>query len=150
MSSAKIVVLSLKEIIRVFLFVLCGLFVILLIVFMFLPKNDEASTSDGFGIREANGSYKNGEYISQIPLSKGLSYVKVTIDDNNIVDVSLYNEDEKAKSFYPLLDTVCGEINEEVHASNSIVIETDYNNQFTTHVLTSAINSALVDADNAK
>lgn len=150
MSSAKIVVLSLKEIIRVFLFVLFGLFVVLLLVFMFVPKNDETSSNDGFGVVENNGAYKNGEYVSQIPLSKGQSFVKVTIDDNNIINVSLYDEDEKAKSFYPLLDTVCEKINEEVQANNSILIETDYNNQFTTLVLTSAINNALVDASSTK
>lgn len=146
MSSAKIVVLSLKEILRVLLFVVCGLFIIILLVFFILPKDDEDVYNDTSASEV--GVYKNGEYVSRIDISKGLSSVKVTVEDNNIVDISIYEKDDLAKSFYPLLDPVCEDINDKVLLDNTIDIETDYNNQFTTLVLQNAINNALSEATN--
>lgn len=153
MSSAKIVVLSLKEIIRVALFAICGILVLILIIYMFMPKdsvatmNDEIkSTTEEGGADTARIPYKNGEYVSQIPLSKGESYVKVIVEDENIVNVSITDNDVTSKSFYPLLDTVCNQINDEVCLTNSLDIQTDYSNEFTNLVLRSAIDDALVMA----
>ncbi len=192
MSSAKIVVLSLKEIIRVALFVIFILFVVILLSMFFFPKSESTSsdnTIEAQAVTEqqagtesqviteqpvttdqqvatepqtstemqavteeqpvqtsSNVGLKDGEFTSRIDIDKGNSYVKVTVANENIANVEIVEQDELAKSFYPLLETVCNDINEKVSTENSIEIETDYYNQCTTAVLTDAINNALASA----
>ncbi len=160
MSSAKIIVLSLKEIIRVALFVVFGIFALVIIAFLFVPNDDDVSTeteyqyemdNEELGVNTETGSsanYKNGEYISQIPLDKGQSYVQVSVKDDAVTDIKIINQDELATSFYPLLQPICQQINEKLLTENTIGIETDYNNQYTTYVITQAINDALNNAVN--
>lgn len=144
MSSAKIVVFSLKEIIRVILFVICGIFILVLLTFLFMPHSEETSTTEGS--YQTGVMYKDGQYVSEIDIDKGQSFVQVSINDNNITDVQIVDQDDMATSFYPLLNPVCQEMNTNLLTENSIQIETDYNNQFTTYVLTNAINEALETA----
>ncbi len=141
MSSAKIVVLSLKEIIRVALIVLFGIFVIVCLSFIFFP--DDTAQTNASGI-----SYKNGEYTAQIDIDKGQSFVQVTIDNHVIADVQIVDQDETASTFYPLFAPICQAINEKLVTDNTINIETDYYNQFTTKAITDAIGEALQTAQN--
>lgn len=156
MSSAKIVVLSLKEIIRVLLFVICGIFVCVLIAFLLLPDKASVTSNDtqlnpleqvqnsGYSLE----NIKDGDYIAQINIDKGQSFVQVSVDDNSIVNVAIVDQDDVAMSFYPLLETVCNDMNTKLATENSIVIETDYYNQYTTQAINEAITTALVSAQN--
>ncbi len=156
MSSAKIVVLSLKEIIRVALFVVCGIFICILIAFLLLPeKTTDTSYDTQLEQLEqvANSDYslqdiKNGDYIAQINIDKGQSFVQVSVMDSSITNVQIVDQDETASSFYPLLETVCDDINKKLVSDNSIEIETDYYNQYTAAALNDAITTALLSANN--
>ncbi len=139
MSSAKIVVLSLKEIIRVALILLFGLFVIIFLSFMLFP-NDSAQTST------TATTYKDGSYVAQIDIDKGQAFVQVTIDDQSITDVQIVDQDETATTFYPLFAPICEAINDKLATENTMSIETDYYNQFTTKAITNAIDDALQTA----
>ncbi len=135
MSSAKIVVLSLKEIIRYALIVIVCVSIAVFLLLFFLP-NGEKSALEPAG-------YKDGEYVAKIDIDKGQSFVKVTIEDSSIANIQIVDQDEMAQSFYPLLEPVCSTINNKVITENTIQIDTDYYNQFTTMAVTNAINDAL-------
>ncbi len=138
MSSAKIVVLSLKEILRYALIVVVCVFIAIFLLLFFLPKSDNLSTTQT--------GYKDGEYIAKIDIDKGESFVKITVSENSLTNVEIVNQNDTAKSFYPLLEPVCANINNKLLTENSIIIETDYYNQFTTLAVTNAINDALTTA----
>ena len=63
MSKTKIVVLHMKEIIYTAIFVGLGILLILLLVFMFLPKNTDSTSDNDAPI------YKAGVYTSQMTLN---------------------------------------------------------------------------------
>lgn len=97
MSKTKIVVLHMKEIIYTLIFVGLGILLILLLVFMFVPKNDAAS-DDGSPI------YNPGVYTSQMSLGNATLNLEVVVDTDHINSIRFVNLDDSVTTMYPLVE----------------------------------------------
>lgn len=143
-SKTKIIVLHLKELIYTAIFAVLGILLIILLIFMFLPK-DEA---DG-GLMEAT-AYIPGVYTSTITLNNSAVDVEVTVDSDNINSIRLVNLDEAVSAMYPLIEPSFQDIISQIYQNQSlegITYATD--SRFTSMVIVNAIESALQKASSA-
>lgn len=140
-SKTKIVVLHMKELIYTVVFVVLGILLVLLLVYMFLPdKKDDAA--------KETMKYVAGVYTSSITFNDSTIDVEVVVDANHINSISLKNLDETVSTMYPLMEPALESISEQVCASQStdnITFADD--NQYTSMVLLNAIKDALKKAE---
>ena len=140
-SKTKIVVLHMKELIYTVVFVVLGILLVLLLVYMFLPdKKDDAA--------QETMKYVAGVYTSSITFNDSTIDVEVVVDENHINSISLKNLDETVSTMYPLMEPALESISEQVCASQStdnITYADD--NQYTSMVLLNAVKEALAKAE---
>ena len=84
-----------KEMIYTLIFAGLGILLILLLIFMFLPKQSE-KTSETM-------KYVAGVYTSTIQFNDNTIDVQVVVDESKIQSVSLVNLDETVATMYPLI-----------------------------------------------
>ena len=97
-SKTKIVVLHMKEVIYTGIFVVLGILLILLLIFMFLPGkggNKEAAAP--------TSKYVAGVYSSSIKLNDNAIDVEVVVDEDHINSIELKNLSETVTTMYPLI-----------------------------------------------
>ena len=82
-SRTKIVVLHMKEIIYTAVFAALAVLLIVLLMFMFLPKNKEARTNEE--------KYMPGVYTSTVTLNNTALEVEVTVDEAHINSIRFSN-----------------------------------------------------------
>ncbi len=139
-SKTKIVVLHMKELIYTVVFVVLGILLVLLLVYMFLPgKKDDAKETM---------KYVAGVYTSSITFNDNTVDVEVVVDENHINSISLKNLNETVATMYPLMEPALEQISEQVCAAQSTdnITYAD-ENQYTSMVLLNAINEALSKAE---
>ena len=139
-SRTKIVVLHMKELIYTVVFVVLGIVLVLLLVFMFLPdKKDETKETM---------KYVAGVYTSSIIFNDNTIDVQVVVDENNINSIKLVNLDETVTTMYPLMEPALKNLTDQIYETQSTANLT-YNddNQYTSMVLLNAINDALAKAE---
>ncbi len=140
-SKTKIVVLHMKELIYTVVFVVLGILLVLLLVYMFLPDKKDDATKETM-------KYVAGVYTSSITFNDSTIDVEVVVDANHINSISLKNLDETVSTMYPLMEPALESISEQVCASQStdnITFADD--NQYTSMVLLNAIKDALKKAE---
>lgn len=113
MSKTKIVVIQLKEIVYTAIFVGLGILLILLLVFMFLPKNKDNASSQA--------QYTPGVYTNQISLGETSLNVEVVVDENHINSVSVSNLTDSITTMFPLVEPALEEISNQL--ANNIALE---------------------------
>ena len=139
-SKTKIVVLRAKELIYTGIFLVLGIILILVLIFIFfLGKTEETMAPVS--------NYIPGVYTSSITLGSSSLNVEVTVDKQHVTKVSLSNLDESIETMYPLLEPAISEINDKLQTISSIE-ELDFtsDNQYTHTILTQAIKNALEKA----
>ena len=94
-SKTKIVVLHMKEIIYTTVFVILGILLILLLVFMFAPWGKKDSVTEQ--------KYTPGVYTSSLTLNSTALEVEVTVDESHINSIRFANLDETITTMYPLI-----------------------------------------------
>ena len=94
-SKTKIVVLHMKEIIYTAVFAILAIVFILLLLFMFLPKNKEAAATES--------KYIPGTYTSTVSLNNTALEVEVSVDESHINSIRFSNLDESVAAMYPLV-----------------------------------------------
>ena len=99
-SKTKIVVLRMKEVIYTGIFIGLALLLLILCFIMFRPAKKEASTSSGLYIP---GLYIPGLYSASLTLGNEQVNVEVTVDSDQILDVSLVHLNEAVSTMYPLM-----------------------------------------------
>ncbi len=122
MSKTKIVVLHMKEIIYTAIFVGLGILLILLLVFMFLPKNTDSTSDNDAPI------YKAGVYTSQMTLNNATLNLEVVVDQDHINSVRFVNLDQDVSTMYPLVQPALEEIADQLYSDvpvDDIVIGDD-------------------------
>lgn len=134
MKGTKIMVFSLKDIIKSTLLFVTGLIIILFIIFMVIPKDKDDSPTV---------KYIPGDYTSQVYLNDSYANVVVTVSDTAILDITLVNLSDTQEVFYPLLKPTLNNIATQVIQSQSTEIETDFSSVETTKILLSALDDAL-------
>ena len=140
-AKTRIVVLHMKEVIYTAIFVGLGIVLVILLLFMFLPKKQK-------GDAEPTMQYTAGVYTSSGSQSAD---VQVIVDENRIQSISLVSLDETVATMYPLMEPALENVSEQVikqQSTEGITYRTD--NQYTSIVLLNAIENALAKAEVAE
>lgn len=137
-SKTKIVVLHMKELIYTAIFVVLGILLILLLVFMFLPDKNKKNEA------KETMQYVSGVYNSSIKFNDNAIDVEVVVDDNRITSISLVNLDETVAAMYPLMQPAMDNISQQIYEKQSLdQITYPEENQYTATVLLTAVRKAL-------
>lgn len=138
-SKTKIIVLHMKEIIYTAIFAVLTIILILLLVFMFLPKSKSVSSEET--------KYVPGVYTSTVTLNNTALEVEVTVDESHINSIRFSNLDETVAAMYPLIQPAIEEIAEQVYEKQSLEnIEYSQDNPYTSQIIINAIDDALKKA----
>lgn len=142
-SKTKIVVLHMKEIIYTVLFVVLGILLILLLVFMFSPKDQKTSSTPS--------KYQPGVYTSTVTLNNTEFEIEVSVDSSHINSIRCSNLDDTVATMYPLFQPTVEQIAEQVIKSQSVEnIAYSKENTYTSQVIMDAIEDALSKAESKK
>ena len=142
-SKTKIVVLHMKEIIYTAVFAALAIILILLLVFMFLPKNKESKTNEE--------KYMPGVYTSTVTLNNTALEVEVTVDERHINSIRFSNLDESVTTMFPLIQPTIEDIAEQVYDSQSLDnIQLSEDSPYTSQIIVNAIDEALKKAETTK
>lgn len=142
-SRTKIVVLHMKEIIYTVVFATLAILLIVLLMFMFLPKNKEARINEE--------KYMPGVYTSTVTLNNTALEVEVTVDESHINSIRFSNLDETVATMFPLIQPAIEDIAEQVYEHQSLEnIQYSEDNPYTSQVIINAIEEALKKAETTK
>ena len=137
-SKTKIVVLRMKELIYTGIFVALGILLILLLVYMFAPK-DQKSTADA--------AYTPGVYTSSITLGGSAVDVAVTVSENRIEAIAFHNLSEAVETMYPLMQPALDKLAEQICETQSLEgLDYSEETQYTSQVILGAVERALEKA----
>lgn len=140
-AKTKIVVLHMKELIYTAIFVGLGILLIILLLFMFLPKEEEGESVPTMH------HYVAGVYSSSIMFNDNTVDVQVIVDENRINSISLVNLDDTVTTMYPLMEPAVESISKQVIEKQSTEgITYNSENQYTSIVILNAIENALSKA----
>lgn len=140
-ANTKIFVFKAKELIYTGIFLVLGILFLVLLIFMFLPKQEQNSN------REPVMEYLPGVYTSSIHLGGSSVDVKVTIADDKVTSISLSNLSEETAAMYPLLQSTVDDINKQLETAASIEELTfDSDSQYTNTLLKQAMQNAISKA----
>lgn len=140
-SKTKIVVIHLKELIYTTLFVVLGILLVLLLIFMFLPGNNDTPEAS------SAATYVPGVYTASIQLNDNAIDVEVVVDADHINSIRLVNLDETVTTMYPLVEPTLEELATQIYENQSLDNLTySEENQYTSYVLKNAIQNALSKA----
>ncbi|MBD5089199.1 MAG: hypothetical protein HDT30_10395 [Clostridiales bacterium] len=141
MSKTKIVVIQRKELIYTGIFLVLGIFLIVLLIFM-LHKDEDGDSSPV-------AEYTPGVYTSQLSLNDTLLNIEVVVDSNHINGVTFSNIDDSVSAMYPLLEPTLANIENQLCnnvAIDQIVLEEE--SKYTQQLLLNAIEETLEKAKN--
>lgn len=145
-SKTKIVVLHVKELIYTGIFAVLGILFIVLLIIMFLPKNEDAAAVSNMTQMSTN-SYIPGVYTTSLILNDNIVEIEVTVDENNINSIRLVNLDEAITTMYPLIQPSFEDLAQQIITNQSIEnITYPDDSKYTSMVLLNAINSSLEKA----
>ena len=132
-----------KEIIYTAVFAALAVILIVLLLFMFLPKNR------GTSIHEEK--YMPGVYTSTVTLNNTALEVEVTVDESRINSIRFSNLDETVATMFPLIQPAIEDIAEQVYDNQSLEnIQYSESNPYTSQVIINAIEEALKKAETTK
>ena len=132
-----------KEIIYTAVFAALAIILILLLVFMFLPKNKESKTNEE--------KYMPGVYTSTVTLNNTALEVEVTVDESRINSIRFSNLDESVTTMFPLIQPTIEDIAEQVYDSQSLDnIQLSEDSPYTSQIIVNAIDEALKKAETTK
>ena len=139
-SKTKIVVLHVQGLIYTGIFVVLGIWFVVLLIVVFLPDKKENQETMAPGVTEETVKYVPGVYTTSLILNGNVVEIEVTVDEYNINSVRLKNLDDAVTTMYPLLepafDNLATQIVENQSLSNLTFPE---ENQYTSMVLEEAI-----------
>ena len=139
-SKTKIVVLHMKEVIYTTIFIILGIVLIFLLVYMFSPPRHAKTDSE-------QPKYKAGVYTSSIQFEGQSLDVQVVVDENHINSVSFVNLNDTVTTMYPLMQSSMDSISEQICKTQSVDnISYSDENQYTASMLLNAVENALEKA----
>ncbi len=139
-AKTQIIVLHMKEVIYTIIFAGLSILLILLLLYMFLPKKGDTDSTETM-------NYTAGVYTSSILFQNSALDVQVIVDETNIQSISLVNLDESVAAMYPLVEPALEELTTQILEKQSLEnISYSTNNQYTSIMLLQAIEAALEKA----
>ena len=100
-----------KEMIYTLIFAGLGILLILLLIFMFLPRQKDKTAE--------TMKYVAGVYTSTIQFNDSTIDVQVVVDEDQINSVSLVNLDETVATMYPLMEPAVEKLADQIVAKQS-------------------------------
>lgn len=152
-SKTKIVVLHMKEIIYTGIFLVLGILLIIFLIILFIPGNNE-DTSSPVNADEQNSDpeltvdstslYIPGIYNTEILLNDQAINVEVIVDHNGISSINLVNISTAVTTMYPLLESAFDSLSTQIIETQSLDdIQYRQESKYTTLVLLEAIRKSL-------
>ena len=129
-SKTRIVVLHMKEVIYTTIFIILGIVLIFLLVYMFGPSRHNKTDT-------GQPRYKAGVYTSSIQFEGQNLDVQVVVDENHINSVSFVNLNDTVTTMYPLMQSSMDNI--------SYSEENQYTASMLLHAVEDALQKAAVD-----
>ena len=140
-AKTKIVVVKMKHVILTGVLLGIALLMIILIATYFFSGDKPKPQV------EETGMYNPGVYSSSVALGGAAIDVSVTVDENNINSISLVNLTDSVETMYPLVQPAMEElVSQIVETQSTKDVSYSENNQYTSMVLLSAIDSTLEKA----
>ncbi len=135
MGGTKIIVWQLRDILKTGVFAVLGLAVIILLVYLFVPK--EKGSEPGASV------YTPGTYVSGMMLDDSPVNIAVTVTDEEIVSIELRNMTAEQEVFYPLVRPALQGLTQTNldRQTADVVVDPEYS--VTGDALLAAIKSAL-------
>ena len=146
-SKTKIVVLHVKELIYTGIFALLGILFIILLIIMFLPKDEKKETMSTVTQTTTN-SYVPGVYTTSLILNDNVVEIEVTVDEKNINSIRLINLDEAVATMYPLIQPSFEDLANQIIVNQSLENitypdESKYTSMILLDAITTSLNKAL-------
>lgn len=139
-SKTKIVVLHMKEIIYTAVFAVLGILLIILLMFMFFPKQSKNVS--------ATPQYIPGSYTSTVTLNNTNLEIEVVVDRSHINAIRFTNLDESVAAMYPLVQSTVDSIANQVTQNQSLEnIAYNEESPYTSQVILNAVKEALKKAE---
>lgn len=136
--SPKFMVFHLKELIYTLIFIVLGIFLIFMLVFMFQNKDEES---------EKTGTYTSGIYTSKVNLNDAAMELKLTVDENHINSITVENMDDAITTMYPLVMPALEDIAKQVVSTQSVEnIKFQDGSMYTYTLLLNAIEDLMKEA----
>ena len=140
-SKTKIVVFKAKELIYTGIFILLGILLILLLIFMFAPSKESTEKS------EQTSGYIEGVYSSPLTLGDSELELQVTVKNGKPQSAALKHLAQTVTPMYPLGEPSRKEINKQLRkVESSDDIKFAEQSQYTNTILKQAIKNALKKA----
>lgn len=142
-SKTKIIVLHVKELIYTGIFAILGILFIVLLIIMFLPKEEKKAAMSTVTQTTAN-TYIPGVYTTSLILNDNVVEIEVTVDEKNINSIRLINLDEAVATMYPLIQPSFEDLAEQIITNQSLegVTYSD-DSKYTSMILLDAITASL-------
>lgn len=138
-SKTRIVVLHMKEIIYTAIFAVLAIVLILLLIFMFLPKVR--------GSHNKTAKYNPGVYTSDLTVGDTTLSLEVTVSETEITSIHFSNLNETVSAMYPLLQPAVEEIADQIVANQSLDdIQYTEETHYTSQAIIDAVDEALKKA----
>ena len=137
-SKTKIVVLRMKEVIYTGIFIGLALLLLILCFIMFRPAKKSSSSAS---------LYIPGLYSASLTLGNEQVNVEVTVDSDQILDVSLVHLNEAVSTMYPLMQPSMEELAPQILNTQSTKnLAFPESSRYTCSALLKAVDTALLKA----
>ena len=142
-AKTRIWVFHMKELIYTAVFIVLGIFLLLLMIFMFSGSPEQEAAA------EVPSRYTAGVYTASMILGGNSVEIAVTVDEDYISSIEFRQLDETVSAMYPLMEPSLESLSEQICASQSLEnISYSEDSQYTSLMLVSAIQTALSKAEN--
>lgn len=158
-SKTKIVVLHMKEIIYTGIFLVLGIILLIFLILLFVPGEDNSTSPDAQPTPTTEASptpdttvsssalYIPGIYNTELVLNDQVINVEVIADRNQITSISLVNLNDAVATMYPLLQPTFDSLAEQIYEKQSLEdISYDQESKYTSLVLLEAIRKCIEKA----
>lgn len=142
-AKTKIVVLHSKEILYTGLFLLLGVFFVILLISMFRPRAEETGSGSVL-LEETQTLYTPGVYNTNLVLKDQSVNVEVVVDSDHINSIRIVNLEESVAAMYPLLEPTLETLETQILEKQSLdEITYSDNCRYTALVLLDTIRSCI-------
>lgn len=142
-AKTRIWVFHMKELIYTAVFIVLGIFLLLLMIFMFSGSPEQEVSA------EVPSRYTAGVYTASMILGGNSVEIAVAVDEDYISSIEFRQLDETVSAMYPLMEPSLESLSEQICASQSLEnISYSEDSQYTSLMLLSAIQTALSKAEN--
>jgi len=143
MGGTKFFVLQMKDIIRVGLFALLGIVLLVVLLFMLLPRGGDNRPGHETPRPTVQARYIPGVYAATIILNDEPVQVRVTVSENEILSIYMTDMAEISQVFFPLFEPRMRDLAEEILRYQSAYIDPQTDHPVTTGILQQAVIAAL-------